>query len=96
MSLNIDEVKQKIKNGEPLTEKEREACAWGKVGKLVTIDDGDINRWTMDVRTIFDIDGQLYRIDWEAGLAKYREDPYKVTKKTEMVEVVYYDKVEEN
>ena len=90
MSLNIDEVKQKIKNGEGLTEKEREACAWGWVGELITTTDGEKHRWTMDRQTIFDVDGQLYGIDWEEGLTEYQEheywsNPYKVTKRTILV-----------
>lgn len=101
MKIDVNEVEQKIKNGESLTEKEREACAWGEVGKLVTTTDGAMHRWTMDKQTIFDIDGQLYGIDWEEGLTEYQEheywnNPYKVTKRTEMIEVVYYDRVEEN
>ena len=111
MVVDVNAVISKILNSEELSVEERWACAWGKVGKFITTLDGTMHRWTLDKQTIFDVDGQLYCIDWDEGLTEYHidwdeglteyqeheywNDPYKVVRKTEMIEVEYYEKVED-
>lgn len=100
MEVDVNAVISKILNSEELSVEERWACAWGEVGKFITTLDGTIHRWTIDKQTIFDVDGQLYCIDWDEGLTEYQEheywnDPYKVVRKTKVIEVEYYEKVED-
>lgn len=80
---NMIDIENKIINGEKLSEKELKYCAWGDVGTYVGEKEGDSGRWTQSMSTIFEIDNQLYCIDWECGLTEcqeneYWEQPYKV------------------
>lgn len=87
---DIDIVENKIINGEELSENERKLCAWGEVGKYIGDEEGDSGRWTKSMSTIFELNGQLYCIDWEQGLTEYQEDeyweqPYKVRREEKEV-----------
>lgn len=97
----IAEIKSKIINGEVLTEKELEYCAWGDVGNPIDEVEGDSGRWSQLMSTIFEIDGQLYCIDWERDLTEYQENeywnqPYKVRREEKVVTttVVSYVRME--
>ena len=98
----IAEIESKIINGEVLTEKELKYCAWGEVGKYIDEEEGDSGRWTQSMSTIFEIDGQLYCIDWKRGLTEYQENeyweqPYKVRREEKVITttVVNYVKMKE-
>lgn len=80
---DIIEIENKIINGEELSENELKLCAWGEVGKCIDEQEGEDYRWTRDMSTIFELNGQLYCIDWQQGLTEmqeneYWEQPYKV------------------
>lgn len=97
----IAEIESKIINGEVLTEQELSCCAWGDVGNYIDKEEGNTWRWTQSMSTIFEIEGQLYCIDWERGLTEYQENeyfdqPYKVRREEKVVTttVVNYVKME--
>lgn len=86
----VNVIKDKILNGEELTETERKYCAWGEVGEYVDEIEGSDHRWTREMQTIFKIGEQYYSIDWMKGLTEMQEneywnDPYKVKRKEEIV-----------
>lgn len=86
----MENIENKIINGEKLGEYERKLCAWGEVGKYIDEEEGDSGRWMQRISTIFEIDGQLYRIDWERGLTEcqdneYPYQPYKVKREEKIV-----------
>lgn len=98
----IAEIESKIINGEVLTEKELECCAWGDVGNFIDEEEWCSGRWTQSMSTIFEIEGQLYCIDWKRGLTEYQENeywnqPYKVRREERVVTttVVNYVRMEE-
>lgn len=98
----VAEITSKIINGEVLTEEELRYCAWGDVGTYVGEKEGDSGRWTQSMSTIFEIDSQLYCIDWECGLTEYQdneywEQPYKVRREEKEVTttIVSYIPVED-
>ena len=89
-SLDKRSIENKIINGKKLTESELKWCAWGEVGKYIDEKEGDSGRWTKDMSTIFEIDGQLYCINWEQGLTEcqdneYWEQPYKAKREEKVV-----------
>lgn len=89
-ALNKRSIENKIINGEKLTESELKLCAWGEVGNFVGEQEGKDRCWTRNMSTIFEICGQLYRINWEKGLTEcqdneYWEQPYKVRREEKVV-----------
>ena len=98
----MENIENKIINGEELDGYERKMCAWGEVGKHIDEEEGDSWRWTQSVSTIFEIDGQLYCIDWERGLTEcqdneYPYQPYKVKRveKEVTTTIITYVKMED-
>lgn len=80
----MDEIYNKLKNGELLSENEIKHLVWDSDGFIEEIE-GDDHRWQKEMQTIIDIDGQLYAIDWMRGLTEcqeneYLDQPYKVRK----------------
>lgn len=89
-TLDKRNIENKIINGEKLSESELKWCAWGEVGKYIDEQEGEDRRWTKDMSTIFEIDGQLYCINWAQGLTEYQdneywEQPYKVRREEKVV-----------
>ena len=83
----MNELEQKIYNGEELTEEE--------LDELLCCDDiktyyGDNNRWQRSVETIFKIGDKLFELDYYQGLTEYQDNsypnqPYEVFKHTKEV-----------
>lgn len=98
----IVKIENKIVNGEKLNEYERKMCAYGEVGKYIDEQEGEDHRWTREMSTIFELNEQLYCIDWMRGLTEcqeneYWEQPYKVKRveKEVTTTVVSYMKMED-
>lgn len=80
---DYNEIVAKLKKGEKLNEREINTLVWDSV--MVDEIEGDSGRWTQHIGTIIEIDGELWRIDWERGLTELQEDefwdqPYRVKK----------------
>lgn len=80
----MEEIYNKLKNREQLSEDEIKHLVWDSDGFVEEIE-GDDHRWQKEMQTIIDVDGQLYAIDWMRGLTEcqeneYLEQPYKVKK----------------
>ena len=95
----IAEIENKIINGEVLTEEELRCCAWGDVGKYINEIEEGSGRWTQSMSTIFEIEGQLYCIDWQRDLTEYQESeywgqPYKVRREEKVVTTTVVNYVE--
>ena len=79
---HFDEIMlNKIDNGEPLTEDELRSLVfdWGEVERI----NGENRRWSRTVKSIIDIRGRKFAIEWEEGLTEHQEDcfyeqPYEV------------------
>ena len=95
----IAEIENKIINGEVLTEEELRCCAWGDVGKYINEIEKDSGYWSQSMSTIFEIDGQLYCIDWGRDSTEYQENeywnqPYKVRREEKVVTTTVVNYVE--
>lgn len=75
-NIDFKVIENKIINGEKLTEEELKSCALGEVGKCINKTEGYSHRWTKDMSTIFELNNQLYCIDWQKGLTEYQENRY--------------------
>ncbi len=85
---NIDDILKAIDSGEELDEKVLQDLAYYQ-----TINDeyGENRRWSRWVRSIIDLNGRYFAIEWDQGLTEYQPDefwdqPYEV-------ELKEYDKV---
>lgn len=98
---------EKLYQGEVLLEKELKAIAlgWGYTEKeigdyeFVNEIEGELNRWTQDMRTIFRVDDDYWCIPWQRGLTEYQENefydqPYRVAPKTEQIVVTRYERMD--
>ena len=95
---DIENIIEKIKTNQKLTESELKLCAFGEVGNYIVDNNIEEHRWHMIVQTIFEIDGQLYAIDWMRGLTELQENeywyqPYKVIRKEQTVIQIVYEPV---
>lgn len=96
----MDEIIKKLKDGEKLSETEIKHLVWDSDGFIEEIE-GDDHRWQKEMKTIIDVDGQLYAIDWMRGLTECQENeyfyqPYKVKKVEKVITktVVSYEKID--
>lgn len=93
--VSYDEIVAKLKNGERLDEYETKVLVWD--GYRVDEIEGDDGRWTRRISTIIDIDGELWRIDWDRALTECQENEYwrqpykvkKIEKEVTRIEVSY-------
>lgn len=86
--MNEKEYLEKILNGEELTE--------GELSDLVDYEidrqEGEYGRWHMHVKTIVELCGRYFAIEWAQGLTECQENefynqPYEVKKIEKMVKV---------
>lgn len=90
---DYDETVAKLKSGEKLSENEIATLVCDGV-EVDKIEDGE-DRWHRYVRTIIDVDGELWAISWDRGLTEYQENgfynqPYRVVKKEKQVIITEY------
>lgn len=83
-------IKEKIINNIDLTEKEIKQCIFGNIGEYIDEIELDMRRWTQTIKTIIEINKQLYAIKWYRGLTECQENefpyqPYKVKKETRVI-----------
>ena len=79
---------EKILNGEELTEIELSDL----VDYEIDSQEGDCGRWTMPVKSIVELCGRYFAIDWDRGLTEMQENefynqPYEVKQVEKMVKV---------
>ena len=67
-------VLHKIDNGEQLTEKELEKMLWSF--KEINTSYGENRRWNRSVRTILEIGGRYFALDWDEGLTECQENEF--------------------
>ena len=91
----------KFTNGEEFTESEIKSLVFGYHDEPIQIIDeieGDDHRWDREVKTIINVNGVLYAIEWRRALTETQENsfynqPYKVIQRTKIIEVNEYVKV---
>ncbi len=86
---------EKFDKGEKFSERELDSLRWG-LDEVETIY-GENNRWSRSAKTIFDVQGRLFALDWEEGLTENQENeffnqPYEVEKRTKTIVVNEYIK----
>ena len=89
----MNELEEKIYNGEHLTEQELMDAA--ECCEEVCTTYGENRRWTRSARTIIKVKDKLFCIEWEQGLTEIQENeyynqPYEVEEKTRVIEKKYY------
>ena len=77
----MQEIINKLRSGEALSEREIKELTY--CGYMVDQIKGANGRWTQSVRTILNIEGELWAVDWYRGLTEYQENefphqPYRV------------------
>ena len=100
---------EKLYQGEIIPEKELKCLAFGcsfrgcdKLGDNYIFEEeieGELNRWTQDMRTIFRVEDDYWCVLWQRGLTEYQENefydqPYRVVPKTEQIVVTRYERVD--
>lgn len=95
---DYDDVVKRLKSGEKLDEGELKTLVYD--GFEVDTIEGDRGRWTQHMKTIIDIDNELWAIDWQQGLTEYQESsfdnqPYRVAANEKHIVVTEYVKVED-
>ena len=95
---DYNETVNKLKSGEKLSEREIKTLVYD--GIEVDEVEGSSGRWTQHIKTIIDIDGELWAIDWNRGLTECQENefydqPYRVVKREKQIIVAEYVAVEE-
>lgn len=100
---------EKLYQGEILSEKELECLVFGysfhgcdELGDNYIFEEeieGEDNRWTKDMSTIFRVGNDYWCLPWERGLTKYQKDefcdqPYRVIPKTEQIVVTRYERMD--
>ena len=91
-------VLHKIDNGEQLTEKELEKMLWSF--KEIDTLYGENGRWHRSVKTILEIGGRYFALDWDEGLTECQENefysqPVEVKKReyTKTIVVTEWDEI---
>lgn len=92
---NYDDVVVKLKSGEKLNESEISTLVWDGI-RVDEIELGE-GRWTKGMKTIIDIDNELWAIDWSRGLTECQENEYynqpyrveKIEKEITVIDVTY-------
>ena len=90
----MNDIINKLKNGEELSEKEIKKLV--DEGDFVDEIKGNDHRWQKEIQTIIDVDGQLYAVDWLMGLTECQENeffnqPYKVKYVEKQVTIKSYE-----
>ncbi len=98
---------EKIKTGKELTEDELEELAFCSNFKYELFSDNvikiikrDDTRWSKNMTTVLEFDGELYAIDWRKGLTEQQENafckqPYKTKKIERVITITDYERIEE-
>lgn len=100
---------EKLYQSEVLLEKELECLAFGysfcecdELGNDYIFEEeieGEDNRWTKDMETIFRVGTDYWCLPWQRGLTEYQENefwdqPYRVVPKTEQIVVTRYERMD--
>lgn len=89
-------IEKKVVVGEKLTEQEIEYLI--KNGNVFDEIKGEYGKWQRKMRTIIEINDELYSIDWLRGLEypddAFWEQPYKVKRVEKMIKTIEYVEVE--
>ena len=95
---DYDKTVAKLKSGKKLSENEIATLVF----EGIEVDEirGSSGRWTQSIRTIININGELWEIDWQRCLTEYQENefynqPYRVEKREKQIIVAEYVAVEE-
>lgn len=96
---DYDDVVKKLKSGEKLNEGELQTLVYD--GFEVDTIEGSHGRWAQHMKTIIDIGGELWAIDWQCGLTEYQENsfnnqPYRVVANEKHIVVTEYVKMEDH
>lgn len=111
IDMNIEkekaEIVEKIKTGKELTEDELEELAFNSdfrgelfSDNLIEVIKRDDTRWSKNMTTVLEFDGELYAIDWRKGLTEQQENafykqPYRVRKTERVITIADYERIEE-
>lgn len=95
----MNELEEKIYNGEKLTEEELSDAVFQEC-KVVDEIEGKRGRWEQETQSIISIKNKLFAINWLRGLTEnqehyFYEQPFEVEKKTRIIEEIYYEKIKQ-
>lgn len=91
----LDTIILKLQSGDDLTSEEIEYLV--ENGKFVHEIDGKDYGWQKEVRTIVDIEGELFAIDWLQGIAEdsneFGKQPYRVQAVEKQLTRIEYEEI---
>lgn len=104
--LERAQIIKKIKEKKEFSECELEELAFESEcgglfeNNLVEVIKRDDTRWSKNMTTVLEFDGELYAIDWRKGLTEQQENafykqPYKVRKTERVITITDYERIEE-
>ena len=81
-------LKEKIINGELLSEREVEDILWENADfeyQIVDEIQHGHGRWTAYMESIIEIDGKFYSLGWQRGLTEYQESEFDAQRAEEVI-----------
>ena len=94
--MTNEEFLQRYDSGKPnFTEDEIMGMTYGDLGNYVDEINGERNRWTQCVVTIFEVNGRFFAVSWLRGLTEMQENDFYDAKVYEVdkQEIVTFDYV---
>jgi len=89
--MNNTELIDKLINGKRLSEKEVQNLVTGDYDipelNMVDENEGDTDRWSQFMETVFSFKGRYYALDWQRGLTEMQENYYDSQVAAEVKEV---------
>lgn len=78
--MTNEEFLKRYDSGKPeFTYDELKSMAYGKVGNEVETVEGESDRWSQYVETIFEVDGRHFAVSWDKGLTEYQENEFDMS-----------------
>lgn len=95
--MTDQEFLERFDKGEEFSEYELSLIPWEM--NIVETINGENQRWTRPVQTIFEVEDRLFALDWFQGLTESQEheffdQPYEVEKRTRTIVINEYVKKE--
>ena len=75
--MTNEEFLQRYDSGKPnFTEDEIEKMAYEEFGNWVDTAEGRKHRWYREIKTIFEVEGRLFAVNWNEGLTEQQENDF--------------------
>ena len=92
--MTNEEFLTRYDSGDPkFTYEELRNMAYEEFGNCIDVIEGDCDRWTQDMETIFEVEGRRFAVCWFRGLTEYQENEFDMSEvyEVEKKEVVTFE-----